>query len=451
MKKVLVTMISIILAASVAVGCQSSEKSGSPKAVEAGNDVVEDMKVQDGPVKLTVLDGYAPEDPHGQYIYQYAEEFMEQNPDIKVEIQAVATNDIPTKLAAMAASPEELPTIFFCNAETIQTLNDLGLPRDLMEYMPEDMREGLANGVMDACTIDGKMVFYPIVVQPQAVIYRKDRFEEAGLQVPVSWDEFIQCAKALTKDTDQDGQTDQWGFSMVGSNNSSGQSRFMAYLWSNGFELVHQEDGSKEWKTDISTDPEFIKVFSRWTGMNEEGIVPTGITEVDYPTSSNYFAMGYTSMFLTGSNALGVAYSNNPELKGKLSSFKVPGDYPGTALGAEGYAISSYASEAETKAAVEYLKFFIEHDKDMKFWEISGKIPATKEGQKVAYIAGEDYTGYLSQIKDGCRPVLAFPGMSGLKSALGKSYSSVFSGEKTNEEAVEALVSDVEELLEDYN
>ena len=53
-----------------------------------------------------------------------------------------------------------------------------------------------------------------------------------------------------------------------------------------------------------------------------EGVVPTGITEVDYPTAANYFAMGYTSMFLTGPNALGVAYANNPELKGKLGSFK---------------------------------------------------------------------------------------------------------------------------------
>ena len=51
-------------------------------------------------VTLTVMDGYAPEDPHGQYIYQYAEEFMKENPDIKVEIQAIASGDIYTKLAA---------------------------------------------------------------------------------------------------------------------------------------------------------------------------------------------------------------------------------------------------------------------------------------------------------------------------------------------------------------
>ena len=67
----------------------------------------------------------------------------------------------------------------------------------------------------------------------------------------------------------------------------------MSYLWSSGYELAYREDGSDEWKTDITTDPAFVDVFSKWTDMNNvEGVVPTGITEVDYPTAANYFAMG---------------------------------------------------------------------------------------------------------------------------------------------------------------
>lgn len=172
---------------------------------------------------------------------------------------------------------------------------------------------------------------------------------------------------------------------------------------------------------------------------------------MDYPTAANYFAMGYTSMFLTGPNALGVAYANNPELKGKLGSFKLPGEYSGTMLGAEGYAITAKSTDAEKAAAAKYLAFFTSHDKDMKFWESSGKIPSTTEGQKVSYITGDDYAGFLKQIEDGCRPTLAFAGISGLKSALGDAYAAVFSNEKTNDQAVEQLVKDLDQLLEDYN
>ena len=462
-KRFLSAMLSVAMAASLVTGCAGSS---SGTADTKADDVKADTKDNNGteagekdtqaasgePVTLTVMDGYAPEDPHGQYIYQYAEEFMKENPDIKVEIQAIASGDIYTKLAAMATSPDDLPTIFFTSADQIPTLYDLGLTEDLSKWMDKEVVDGLANGVMDACTIDGQMTYYPVAVQPQAVIYRIDRFEEAGLKVPSTWDEFVDCAKALTKDTDGDGQVDQWGFSMVGSNNSSGQSRFMSYLWSNGYELAYQEDGSGEWKTDITTDPAFVDVFSKWTDMNNvEGVVPTGITEVDYPTAANYFAMGYTSMFLTGPNALGVAYANNPELKGKLGSFKLPGEYSGTMLGAEGYAITAKSTDAEKAAAAKYLAFFTSHDQDMKFWESSGKIPSTTEGQKVSYITGDDYAGFLKQIEDGCRPTLPFAGISGLKSALGDAYASVFSNEKTNDQAVEQLVKDLEQLLEDYN
>lgn len=462
-KRFLSAMLSAAMAASLVTGCGGSssgtadtktadtkaeEKSG--RASEAGD---KDTQAASGEqITLTIMDGYAPEDPHGQYIYQYADEFMKENPDIKVEIQAIASGDIYTKLAAMATSPDDLPTMFFTSADQVPTLYDLGLTVDLSQWMDKEVTDGLANGVMDACTIDGQMTYYPVAVQPQAVIYRIDRFEEAGLTVPTTWDEFVECAKALTKDTDGDGQVDQWGFSMVGSNNSSGQSRFMSYLWSNGYELAYQEDGSDQWKTDIKADAAFVDVFSQWTDMNNvEAVVPTGITEVDYPTAANYFAMGYTSMFLTGPNALGVAYANNPDLKGNLGSFKLPGEYSGTMLGAEGYAITPNSTDAEKAAAAKYLAFFTSHDADMKFWESSGKIPSTIEGQKVSYITGEDYAGFLKQIADGCRPTLAFAGISGLKSALGDAYAAVFSNEKTNSQAVEQLVKDLDQLLEDYN
>ena len=120
-------------------------------------------------------------------------------------------------------------------------------------------------------------------------------------------------------------------------------------------------------------------------------------------------------------------------------------------LGAEGYAISSYASDAEKQAAYDFIKFFATADSEYKFWQSSGKIPAVKAGQDVDFITGQDYEGFLQQIADGCRPTLTFAGIAGLKGALGDAYSAVFSGEMTNEQAVNALVADLAELMEDYN
>lgn len=451
-KKLMALFLIGVMAISVFAGCASSEPGPSTASTQESTSAKEpaaDAASTAGELTITLLCGYASEDPHGQYIYEYAEAFNAANPNIKVEVQAISTNDIYTKLAAMAATPNDIPPLFFTSADAVATLYDLGMTEDLNNYLSQDVRDGFANGAYEACVLDGKMSFYPIAVQPTAVIYRKDRFEEAGLSVPTTWDQFVENSKALTADTDGNGEVDQWGFSMVGSNNSSGQSRFMCYLWSNGFDLVYQDGG--EWKTDITADPEFVNAFSKWTDMNTEGIVPTGITEVDYATSANYFAMGYTNIFLTGSNALGVAYANNADLVGNLGSFPMPGDHPGTMLNVEGYAMSVHATEEEKNAAAQFLTFFTSHDGKMKFWKASGKIPSTLEGQKVEYLTGEDYAGFLQQIEKGCRPTMTFPGVGGLKSALGNAYSAVFSGEKTNQQAVEELVKAVNELLEDYN
>lgn len=451
-RKLFAFLLAALVIAGAVSGCSGasfnvskvSSASGSKSSAADSSPAAESAK------KITVLCGYASEDPHGKFIYQYAESFAAEK-NVEVEIQAISTNDIYTKLAAMATTPDEIPALFFTSADQVATLYDLGLTEDLNTYLPGDIKSTFANGVYEACQLDGKMAFYPIAIQPQAIIYRKDRFEEAKLEIPKTWEDFTKCAKTLTKDTDGDGENDEWGFSMIGSNNSSGQSRFMAYLWSNGFKLVYQEDGKGEWKTDISDSPEFLKAFSTWTGMNEDGVVPTGITEVDYATSANYFAMGYTNMFLTGPNALGVAYANNPDLEGKLASFTMPGDHPGTMLNVEGYAMSSNASEGEKAIAAEFLTYFTSHDTEMQFWQASGKIPSTLEGQKVSYLNGEDYAGFLKQIENGCLPTITFPGVSGMKSALGDAYSAVFSKEKTNEQAVQDLVKDITELLEDYN
>ncbi len=401
------------------------------------------------PVTISVWCAYAGEDPYGKYSYEYAEKFMAANPGIKVAVTAVSSNDIYAKLAAMATTPDDLPTLFYTSADQAPSLVDIGLVEDMSKYLTADELATFGNGVVEGCQVGGIMAYYPIDLQPLAVLYRIDRFEEAGLTLPKTWDEFLAASQALNKDTNGDGTTDQWGFSMVGSNNSSGQSRFMSYLWSNGLKVVYQ-DGD-EYKTDIGT-PEFLKAFTFWTDMNNvHKVVPEGITEVTYPIAANYFAMGFTSIMVSGGNAMGVTYAAAPDLKGKIGTFPMPGIEPGSMMNTEGYALSKNATEEQKKAAVEYAKFYATNDAEMRFWQESGKLPSSAAGLASEYLQGQDYAGFLQTIANGCRPVNGFPGMGALKQLLGDAYSAVFAGEKTNEQAVADLAAGMTELLEDYN
>ncbi|MGI6558382.1 MAG: ABC transporter substrate-binding protein [Limnochordia bacterium] len=46
---------------------------------------------------------------------------------------------------------------------------------------------------------------------PHVLWYRKDLFEEKGLDVPKTWSEWLHAAKELTIDTDGDGKPDIYG------------------------------------------------------------------------------------------------------------------------------------------------------------------------------------------------------------------------------------------------
>ena len=115
-------------------------------------------------VDLTIMCAYASEDPHGQYVYQYADAFMAEHPEVKIEIQAVSSNDIYTKLAAMATSPDDLPTLFFTSVDQAPTEFDLGLMEDLSNYLDDETLGMFADGIIDACKLDDTIAFYPIDV-----------------------------------------------------------------------------------------------------------------------------------------------------------------------------------------------------------------------------------------------------------------------------------------------
>lgn len=77
-KRFLATMLSVVMAASLATGCGGGSASApagtTGGGTEAGGEttaaqVQNQAEASGEQVTLTIMDGYAPEDPHGQFIY----------------------------------------------------------------------------------------------------------------------------------------------------------------------------------------------------------------------------------------------------------------------------------------------------------------------------------------------------------------------------------------------
>jgi multiple sugar transport system substrate-binding protein len=92
--------------------------------------------------------------------------------------------------------------------------------------------------------VDDTVYGLPLAVFQDGLYYNVDLFVDAGLdpdKPPQTWDEFLEYAQALTKDTDGDGTTDQWGYFCYGGWQYRMLWQWYSLLWEMGGELLNED------------------------------------------------------------------------------------------------------------------------------------------------------------------------------------------------------------------
>ena len=154
---------------------------------------------------------------------------------------------------------------------------------DLDDYFPS---------ILATATQDGEVYGLPWIAAPVVTYYNKDMFDTAGLDYPDSdwtWDDFMETSRALTQDTDGDGEADQWGFI------SNGWPPPFIFIWQAGGELISEDF------TEAPIDsPEFLEGFEFFLNFtynpevspNRETVADQGFAEM--------FKAGKIGMFMGG-------------------------------------------------------------------------------------------------------------------------------------------------------
>ncbi|HMQ51135.1 MAG TPA: sugar ABC transporter substrate-binding protein [Anaerolineae bacterium] len=228
----------------VVVTATPNPEAEAPTAEAADQEVeTEADSTEDAKIILRVGTGDSGEGltPHQDIIAK----FEEENPDILVQLEAVAGRDYYARLLTQIAA-NDAPDVMQIGDDAVPQFVDSGAflplddfingeyPLDLSIYLP---------GVLTPGQYNGQQYLLPKDFSPLAVYYNKKVFDEAGVDYPQdgwTWDEFLETAQALTQDTDGDGQTDVWGVQLPGP-------------WTTGFEYwvaatggsLISEDGSQ--------------------------------------------------------------------------------------------------------------------------------------------------------------------------------------------------------------
>ena len=139
----------------------------------------------------------------------------------------------------------------------------------------------------------GTLACIPQNLSSLVVYYNKALFDQAGLLYPASgwsWDDFLATAKALTRDLDGDGQSDQHGLGTEAS-----LFRVAPFIWQNGGELVDNPAAPTALALDTPAAQEALQWFVNLQVKHH--VVPSRVEEQSEASESR-FLNGRLAMFL---------------------------------------------------------------------------------------------------------------------------------------------------------
>ena len=434
---------SIILCAAISVTILSGCSGGSKEASEAKDSGAAQSQVDESTeagspeetITLRILSTLATE-TEAPLEQAMADAYMKEHPNVKIELIGQPVNDMAKKIIALNTSGD-LPDAFFMPTEFMSQAYDMGIIVDHEALLGEDFMSALNEKVVEYGKINNQLMMVPWHVIPVALIYRADWLAEAGIDKIETVDDFRNTAKTFTKDG-------HWGFSMVGTQNGSGEARFCQYVRTFGVNEVYQNESGK-WVSDLTSD-NYKKALQSFVDLAlVDGVVPPGPTETGYPEAAAYFAEQKTGLMISGSNAIGAIISANPELDGKLASVPLPAaERHATNLQTSGYAITTACEHPDVMA--DYLKFMTSKDLAVDFGIKTGRLPVTKEAAEDPAFQTDTFKGFIDCMEYAL-PQPAFPAYTEILDVMGESYNTMMGNNVSIDDAMAQVANRVEGIL----
>lgn len=271
-KKLILLIITVLLANSLLVACGSDSTSGS-----GGSDQVT--------LSFGLWDKYQQE-----VLEEIAKQYEADNPNIKIEFQLTPFGQYWTKLET-AATGETLPDIFWMNGPNIvkYASNDMILPiDDLVERDSIDLNL-FPEGLINLYTVDDELYGIPKDWDTTALWYNKKLFDEKGLNYPTdewTWDDLIEAARILNDE--------EKGIYGLNARASTQEIIYNTIAQAGGYVI------SDDRTTSGYDSPEAVAGTKIWVDVINEGLSPTLEQQAD---TSGYemFKAGKVAMIYAAS------------------------------------------------------------------------------------------------------------------------------------------------------
>ena len=390
MKKFTVCLLIGAMAASMLTGCGGSSDSADAK----------ESKEDSSSETMTIMMNGSDSDAYMEGYRKIIDGFNESNDyGVKVEIQNVVNSDYKTKLTTMMASGSETDIIFTWELGYLENFVNGNKIVSLQKYLDEDedWKNSFNGGILDPLTYDGEVYAIPTQQSTAIMYYNKAIFDEYNLEVPTTYDEYVQVCDTLK----ENGVTpvalastadDAWLVSQYIQQLSDGIK---------GEDLFNSiKDGTGKWN-----DEGMIEAGKRFQEEVNKGYFEDGFTGVSGDEAKLMFANGQTAMYFNGCWEISnLDKKENAAEAENFSCFIMPPvneEYAGVAVGSvdTSYAVTKNCKNVD--AAVALLKYMTNEDSTSLLLYDYGRIPSTNieiDDSKLTPLCA-DFVNLLSTVK----------------------------------------------------
>ncbi len=355
------------MAVSLLAGCgNSSSSSNSDAGTSAADESSDDTSAGDSTVDTSAAEsiadvGYEGEPVELSFWYLQTRQegtdvlteiFNEANPNINVTVSYYDTDGIKDacKTAAQSGS---MPSMWFNWGGALgQYYVDNGVTYDLTEYaQTNDWANTYTSGAMNLVTLGGQISGIPTSYNVIGIYYRRDIFEQCGIEVPTTIEEF-DAACATLKEA---------GYTPISTAGLNGWhvmrliEQFIEY--EAGADLHDQLQAlTTSWDCDAVKN-----ALTRYQTYCQEGYFPDGFVTANPDDTYMALAMGTAAMDIQGQWYDSVLTNNEVNLE-NVSWFPFPNGTGRMSAFAEMNQFNKDLSDDELEAAVAYTNFLFSNE-----------------------------------------------------------------------------------------
>lgn len=433
-KKVMALVLASAMVFSMAACGGDSGSSGETKKEDSGDSGESDGGESDGG-ELSVSIWDTNQEPG---LKEILADFTEET-GIKTKLTVVKWDEYWTMLEA-GAQGGSLPDVFWMHSNESERYMSNDMLLDLTDKIAESDKidpENYPEDIWGLYTYDDKYYAVPKDVDTIALWYNKTMFDEAGLAYPTAdwtWDDVSEAAKKLTKD---DGS--QYGLAVRNDNNQAG---YYNLVYDNGGYIINEDKTKSGWD-----DPKTIEAMKTLEGWIKDGVMPS-IETMSENGEDVLFQSGKAAMVLQGSWMV-AAYRDNEYTAANCDLVELPknAETGRRASVYNGLGWAAAANGEHTEEAWKLLEYLGSEEAQKKQAELGVTMSAYK-GTSDAWAKSADFNlqAYLNMMDDmEIRPYSKTTVT--WENEDNEILKSVYTGEKTMEEACKEMADQMNEKL----